>query len=110
MNYSIPQEKFKHVIFKYMDDKFNSFERRVSVYYPNSFFYVEGNRIMCEVIPTQKALVVDWSLWEDIFNTFSFKKTPEFQNVMNEWVKKKFDWDSAIFDFHDFDDENMLYI
>jgi hypothetical protein len=68
-------------------------------------FYVLGNRIMAEYIIKQNALVLDWSLWSEIFDMFSFKKTPDFQKIVGEWVNDRFELKNSVVDFHDFDDD-----
>jgi hypothetical protein len=103
MNYIIPQHKFKHVIFKYLDNKFNSFKKVYSKDYDNSVFYVLGEKIMAEYIIKQSALVLDWNLWSEIFDMFSFKFASELQEIVEEWVNNRFELEKSIVDFHDFD-------
>jgi hypothetical protein len=106
MNYIIPQHKFKHVIFKYLDNKFNSFKKVYSKDYDNSVFYVLGEKIMAEYIIKQSALVLDWNLWSEIFDMFSFKFSSELQEIVQEWVNDRFELKNSVVDFHDFDDDS----
>ena len=103
MKYIIPQEKFKHIIFKYIDDKFNIFDTVYSKQYHNSKFYTLNGRIMAELIPTQQVVILDYDFWEELFNMFSFKKTSEFQKIMKEWANHRFDWENSIIDFYGFE-------
>jgi hypothetical protein len=105
MNYIIPQHKFKHVIFKYLDNKFNSFKKVYSKDYDNSVFYVLGEKIMAEYIIKQSALVLDWNLWSEIFDMFSFKFSSELQEIVQEWVNDRFELKNSVVDFHDFDED-----
>jgi hypothetical protein len=105
MKYIIPQEKFKHIIYKYMDDKFNTFESVYSKQYHNSKFYVLDGRIMAELMPTQQAVILDYYFFTEVFDMFSFKKISEFQKVMKEWANHRFDWENSIVDFHNFEEE-----
>ena len=106
MNYIIPQHKFKHVIFKYLDNKFNSFKKVYSKHYDNSVFYVLGEKIMAEYIIKQSGLVLDWNLWSEIFDMFSFKFSSELQEIVQEWVNDRFELKNSVVDFHDFDDDS----
>jgi hypothetical protein len=105
MKYIIPQEKFKHIIFKYMDDKFNTFESVYGKNYHNSKFYMLNGRIMAEVIPKIQAVVLDYYFFTEVFDMFSFKQMSEFQKVMKEWANHRFDWENSLFDFHNYEEE-----
>lgn len=102
MNYSIPQQKFKKIIFKYLDNKFDSFSKLYNQKFPAGVFYVLDDQIMAEVIQQQNAVVLNYDLWSNVFTLFDFRKTSEFQNVLSEWGDERFGLQNSLIDFHDF--------
>lgn len=102
MKYTIPQERFKHVIFQYLDNKFDSFTKVYSVKFYLGYFYVLGTKIMAEIIPQQNAVILDYDLFEDVMSTFSFGKTSEFQFILKEWAENRFGMENPVVDYHAF--------
>jgi len=102
MKYEIPQYKFKSVIFKFLNNHFDSYEKVYSKKFPVGYFYVLGDKIKAEVIPTHNALMLDWSLWNEICDVFSFQYIKDVQKIVGEWADDRFGMENTLVDLNEF--------
>jgi len=87
MKYIITESKIEQVVIKYLNKLYGDLEEYRQDGYPDSVFFVKGNKVYMEHYLKKKKLYVDYyTIWSDLENTFSLEDD-EIQSIIKDWVQ-----------------------
>jgi len=90
MKYIITESKIEQVVIKYLNKYYGDLEEYRQDGYPDSVFFVKGNKVCMEHYLKKKKLYVDYyTIWSDLGDTFSLE-FDDIQSIIKKWVEETY--------------------